>query len=41
MPAYRGTDLTQFPAYSRLQRLVESSRAAPGSFEEFERTLEA
>ena len=39
MPTYHGTDLTQYPAYSRLQQFVEASRAAPGSFEEFEHEL--
>jgi hypothetical protein len=39
MPRYHGTDVTQFPAYSTLQQFVELSRAAPGSFEEFERAL--
>lgn len=39
MPTYHGTDLTQFTAFSRLQAFVEESRATPGSFEKFERTL--
>ncbi len=39
MPTYHGTDLTQYTAYSSLQEFVETSRAVPGSFEEFERAL--
>jgi hypothetical protein len=39
MPTYHGTDVTQFTAFSKLQAFVETSRAAPDSFEEFERAL--
>jgi hypothetical protein len=39
MPTYHGTDLTQYTAYSSLQEFVDTSRAVPGSFEEFERAL--
>jgi hypothetical protein len=39
LPKYHGTDLTQFSAFSGLQAFIERSRAEPGSFEEFERSL--
>lgn len=39
MPTCRGTDLTQFDVYSKLQAFIEKSRAEPGSFEEFEDPL--
>jgi hypothetical protein len=39
MPVYHGTDVTQFSGFSSLQAFVEGSRAAPESFEEFERAL--
>jgi len=39
MPTYHRTDVTQFSAYSKLQAFIEASRAAPGSFEEFEVAL--
>jgi hypothetical protein len=39
MEQYHGTDVKQFNAFSKLQVFVEMSRAAPGSFEQFERTL--
>jgi hypothetical protein len=39
MNEYHGTDLTRFNAHSQLQAFVETSRATPGSFEDFERAL--
>ncbi|HMJ81224.1 MAG TPA: hypothetical protein VK592_09275 [Candidatus Dormibacteraeota bacterium] len=39
MEGYHGTDLAQFSAYSKLQKFIETRRAEPGSFEEFEVAL--